>query len=131
MVIWEITVDFAKQRDHLAAHGFNEFWRELSATPLPQSTATFNGRDMSSLPVPRLCTERINLFRKRALWHYSDRCFAVVGKLLNQLFGEVTPNHHFQAVVFRRIVAAGNHDAGAGFKRVCCKVKNRGGYLPH
>ena len=40
----------------------------------------------------------------------------------------VAVDQHFQAIVLRRVVAAGDHDAGSGFKLVRSIIQHRCGY---
>ena len=53
-------------------------------------------------------------------------------ELLNPVSSQsVALNHHLQAIVFRRVMAARNHHAGATISMLDDKIQYGGGYHPY
>ena len=127
MVIGEVAVYLAKQRRHRAAQGFNYGRRDAASYAI--AAIDYH------IEWPVELANRQHLLgvggddiRVRGLAFAAAQgiVLQVLQQRLDTFFRQGNAaNHHFQAIVLRRVVAAGDHNAGAGLQLVSCKVQQR------
>ena len=131
VVIGEVAVDVAVQRHDLAAELLEQSRRQLTGHTIAavhDNLAGLGHHHALQYPVQVMVVQVHLLDLTLAV-----RQLVIVQtslQALDALFGQrLAGDHHLQAVVVRRVVAAGDHDAGAGIQRVGGEVEKRRRHL--
>ncbi|MNH11014.1 hypothetical protein D3C79_705180 [compost metagenome] len=130
VVVGEVAVDLAEQRDHFAAQGFDQLRRDHAG-----GTVAAVHDHLELLGQLHVFDDLLEVAVKDLdLFHAAFGAGQVVGfqsgqQGLDLFVGQgIASDDDLEAVVVRRVVAAGQHHTGLAGQHVGCVVQRRGGH---